>query len=213
MSIPAADPGQAETVILLHGLWMRRPAMWLLARRLHAAGFEPRLFPYGSLRDTPEETLRRLATWVREAGSATVHLVGHSLGGMTALALLCREADLPPGRVVCLGSPLRGSRAARRIEQLRVPWLVGNSLPLLLQGVAIPAGRQVGMIAGTRGMGGGRWVTRFEGPSDGSVAVEETRVDGLADHHCLPVSHSGLMLSAAVAHAVAEFLRSGRFPA
>ncbi len=200
-------------VILLHGLWMRRPALWLLARRLRETGFAPRLFAYATLWSRPERSLSRLADCVRGAGAGPVHLVGHSLGGVMALAVLGAYSDLPPGRVVCLGSPLAGSAAARRLRELGLPWLGGRSRALLEQGVPLPAGREVGMVAGTRAIGAGRWLGSFDGAHDGSVAVEETRLAGLADHRCLPHSHSGLMFSAEAARQTAYFLRHGRFAA
>lgn len=199
-----------ETVILLHGLWMRRPVLWPLAARLRAAGFATQLFPYASILGDPGQALPRLAERLRGCGDGPVHLVGHSLGGVLALALHEEHRDLPPGRIVCLGAPIAGSRAAKRLGELRLP-LAGRSRALLEQGVSLPWGREVGMIAGSRGMGGGQWITRFDGPHDGSVAVAETRLPGLADHCVLPVSHSGLMLSRAAAALTAGFLRRGRF--
>jgi pimeloyl-ACP methyl ester carboxylesterase len=211
---PHAEEGPAmtETVILLHGLWMRRPVLWPLASRLRTAGFAPRLFAYATILGDPRQALPRLAAVVRGCGAGPVHLVGHSLGGVLALALHAAHADLPPGRIVCLGAPIAGSRAARRLGELHLP-LAGRSRTLLEQGVALPAGREVGMLAGSRGMGGGQWITRFDGPHDGSVAVAETRVHGLADHLVLPVSHSGLMFAPAAAAATVQFLRCGRFMA
>jgi pimeloyl-ACP methyl ester carboxylesterase len=200
----------SDTVLLLHGLWMRRPAMWVMARRLREAGFAPRLFPYSTILFDPIAALPRLTAVLQAQQSGTVHLVGHSLGGVLALALHAREPDLPAGRIVCLGSPIAGSLAARRLGELRLP-LAGRSRALLEQGVPLPAGREVGMIAGTRESGGGKWVARFPGPNDGSVGVEETRSPGLADHVTLPVSHTGLIFSPAAASATAQFLRSGRF--
>ena len=49
-----------ERVILLHGLWMRRPALWPLARRLRASGFDVDLFPYATLWAEPGQSLARL---------------------------------------------------------------------------------------------------------------------------------------------------------
>lgn len=200
-----------ESLVLLHGLWMRRPALWWLARRLRAAGFDVHLFAYASLWGAPERAAHRLAELLRGLGPGPVHVVGHSLGGVTALAALQRYRDLPPGRVVTLGSPLAGSRAARGLEQRGLRLLAGRSLPMLKQGVQIPPGREVGSIAGIHGQGAGQWVARFDGLHDGTVQVSETRLPGLADHLCLPLSHSGLMFSAAAAEAAVRFLRHGRF--
>ncbi len=205
----------AERVLILHGLWMRRPAMWLLARRLRASGFSVRCFPYATLWAQPESSFRRLAQWMRECGDGPVHLVGHSLGGVTALAMLAAHSRddvcLPAGRVVCIGSPIAGSQAAASLRDRGLTALVGRSASLLQRGVSVPSDREVGMIAGTRNVGLGRWLTRIRGPHDGSVAVAETRQPGLVDHLCLDASHSGLLFSAEAAAQVASFLHSGRF--
>ena len=141
-----------------------------------------------------------------------MHLVGHSLGGVLALALCRAHPELPIGRIVCLGSPLAGSRSARRLRELGVPWLAGRSRALLEQGVSPREGAEVGMIAGTRAFGAGQWLSRIEPPHDGTVSVAETRVEGLADHLCLAHSHTGLIFALDVAEAVAGFLRGGSFP-
>lgn len=205
------EPAVTEHVVLLHGLWMRRPYMWRLASRLRAEGFVTHLFAYATLWSAPERSTSRLAALLRSLAPGPVHLVGHSLGGVTALATLHAHHDVPRGRVVCLGSPLAGSRAAGRMGEIGLGALVGRSRPLLLRGVSVPRKREVGVIAGSRGIGGGQWITRFEGVHDGTVGVSETRIEGLQDHLVLPVTHSGLVFSRAAAAATARFLRSGSF--
>lgn len=202
-------------VLILHGLWMRAPAMWPLVRRLRAAGFEPQTFDYASRATDPSEICARLAERIAAAGNRPVHLVGHSLGGLIALRMLATYPGLPVVRIVCLGSPLRGARAAIGLSQRAIaPWFLGRSAPLLHEGAAIARSDvPVGMIAGSRGMGLGRLFARFDGAHDGTVAVSETQVDGLADHVLVPASHSGLLFSPQVAALTATFLRDGRFSA
>lgn len=48
-------------------------------------------------------------------------------------------------------------------------------------------------------------------PNDGTVAVAETRVDGMQDFIVLDVDHSFLMWRSAVLDQVVTFLREGRF--
>ncbi len=48
-------------------------------------------------------------------------------------------------------------------------------------------------------------------PNDGTVAVEETRIEGMSDHIVLPVTHTGMIMSASVADHVVRFLNTGRF--
>ena len=64
---------------------------------------------------------------------APYYLLGHSLGGVVALRMLATYEDAPPGRLVCLGSPLTGSRAAAFLD--RQDWADGLLGSTLLEGV------------------------------------------------------------------------------
>lgn len=204
-----------NAVLLLHGLWMRAPAMRPLAWRLRAAGFAPATFDYASRAAEPSEICTRLAERIADGGGAPVHLVGHSLGGLIALRTLALCPGLAVGRVVCLGSPLRGAQAAAGLSRHAIaPWFLGRSASLLCEGATLARSDvPVGVIAGTRGFGLGRLFARFEGIHDGTVAVSETRIDGLTDHAVVSASHSGLLFSPTVAALTAAFLRDGVFPA
>lgn len=201
-------------VILLHGVWMRGFTLWPLARRLRGFGFRAEVFDYASLVHGPAPSVDRLAARLLALAPEPVHLVGHSLGGLVALETAASYAGLPPGRIVCLGSPLAGSSAARGMARRHLGFWLGRSGTLLKSGLhALPAGREVGMVAGSHAVGLGKWFGDFDGLNDGTVAVWETRLPGLADHRVLPASHSGLLFDARVADLVAGFLRDGRFPA
>ncbi len=207
----------SDHVILLHGLWMRGFALSMLHRRMIAAGFRVHRYDYLSVAATQQHILERLrvrmADLVAESESSSVHLVGHSLGGLLALRA-CLSEGLPPGRVVCLGSPLKGSAAARGFAA----WgrggevLLGHNRDLLQQGFERWDGpREVGMIAGCTPLGLGAMLGHFAGEHDGTVAVDETRLPGLADHCVVESNHTGLLFSAEVAQQVAQFLRAGHF--
>ncbi len=206
----------SEHVILLHGLWMRGFALVMLHRRLIEAGFRVHRFDYLSVAATQQRILDRLHARMvgLSAESDAVHLVGHSLGGLLALRA-CREPDaLPPGRIVCLGSPLRGSAAARGFAG----WgrggevLLGHNRELLEQGFERWDGaREVGVIAGRMPLGLGAVLGHFQGEHDGTVAVAETRLPGLADHCVVEANHTGLLFSQDVARLAADFLHSGHF--
>lgn len=198
-------------VLLLHGLWMRAFALRQLARRLQAEGFTVATFDYPSLVGGPEVALPALARRLERADA----VIGHSLGGLMAVEVLRRHPELPVKRAVCLGSPLLGSGAARALHGHPVTgWYVGRSAALLCEGCRPWEGpQQIGMIAGTRPVGLGALVARFQEPHDGTVAVSETRLPGLADHHEVDVSHTGLVFSPRVAALAVRFLRHGRFAA
>jgi pimeloyl-ACP methyl ester carboxylesterase len=171
-----------------------------------------RQFRYASVSTGFNEVVDALLRFAASRPAERVHLVGYSLGGLVTLAALAR-GGLPPGRAVLLGSPVRGSRAALGAARLPLgPRLVGACLPEAMEAGpwCLPADREVGVIAGNLSLGMGRLVARFEGDNDGTVAVEETHVEG-APRLVLPVSHTGLLFSTQVAAAAAGFLRSGRF--
>lgn len=204
-----------DTVLLLHGLWMNRYAMLPLAHALGRAGFATLAPSYPSMRGGLQDNVDAVARQLDAMGASRIHIVGHSLGGLLALALLQRvPPDARLGRVVLLGSPVAGCMAARRFATRPAgAWLLGATRPLwqTLPLPDVPAGREVGAIAGTRRVGLGSLLVDLEGAHDGVVRVEETRLQGLADHRVLPVSHSGMLLSAEVAAQCVAFLRDGRF--
>lgn len=198
-------------VLVLHGIWNARAWVAPLASRLRKAGFETRVFGYSSILGGPEAAIPMLIGQLR--GQPATHLVGHSLGGLVALEALRREPALPVPRLVCLGSPLGGSGAARALA--RRDWLapaLGRSGSLLQRGCEPWAGStEIGMVAGNVRRGLGQFFARFDGDSDGTVAVAETRLQGLKDHCVVASSHSGLVFSAAAAAQAAYFLHHGHF--
>jgi len=203
-----------DRVVLLHGIWNHTPVLWPLAARLRAAGFEVETFGYPSVLGGAEWAARRLAERLRAdecRGRPSAHLVGHSLGGFVSL-LAARDPELPMQRIVCLGSPLTGSAAARAVRERGLGFGMGRSARVLLKGLEhAPMQREVGAIAGTLEVGLGRVFGTFDGPHDGTVAVAETRLPGLLDHCEVRASHMGLLVSRPAAEAVASFLRTGRF--
>lgn len=205
------DPPGGGRILLLHGLWMPGLSMGWMARWLRREGFETSVFAYPGALAGPGMVVPALRPRLARVDA----VVAHSLGGLMVLEAL-REGGLPGvRRVVCLGSPLCGSSAAHGLRAHRATaWTLGRAAPLLRRGCAPWTGAaQVGMVAGTRAVGFGRWFSAFDGPSDGTVAVAETRLPGLADHCCVDASHSGLLLSRAAAGQVVRFLREGRFAA
>ena len=210
---PAYNGGMTEHVILLHGVWMRGLTLFSLARRLRAAGFGVDVFDYASVFGDVEATCERLRTCMRAVDADRVHLVGHSLGGIVALEATRRMKDLPRGHIVCLGPPLKGSSVARIVNG--VPGgrlMLGTNRDALVDGIARWDGsRPVGVVAGELPFGLGISIGALMAPHDGTVAVEETRLGGLADHCTVAATHTGLLFSSAVAELTIGFLRNGRF--
>jgi pimeloyl-ACP methyl ester carboxylesterase len=203
-------------VVHVHGLWFSGREAWLLRARLaRALNAEGRAFTYRSVSDTVSANSAALKDYLATINCDTLHLVGHSLGGLVIMDLFRNAPPLAPGRILLLGSPLQGSEAARSF--FRLPF--GKAL--LGRGVAEQVlhapprrwdgGRDLGIIAGRAPFGVGRLVRRFEGANDGTILVAETRLEGARDNLVLPVTHTGLLWSREVARQGASFLRDGRF--
>lgn len=209
-----------DTVICIHGIWGQGLEMTLIKRRLEKEyGFRVLMFSYPSVRGSLDDNAEKLARYVAAQQLEGAHLLGHSLGGIIALRMLANHPDTAPGRVVCIGSPLTGSRVVSvlKTRNWADPFL-GNSLPAGTVTAAanewashVCESREVGIIAGTVPVGVGRLVTRFDGDNDGSVAVSETRLEGARDHICLKVSHKGMLVSGEVVDQAAAFLKRGEF--
>ena len=211
----AARP-RADPVLLVHGLWTNRAIMLYLARALAGHGFAPRTVGYFSALDEFEHNAARVARAIAESPGDRLHIVGHSLGGLVALRALARRPDARVRRVVLLGSPVADCMSGRKLARMRfIGPLLGTTRALWadMPQLDVPAGVEAGAIAGTRRLGLGSLVLRLPGPSDGVVLVEETRHPRLADHLTMPVAHSEMLVSRAVAAQVARFLARGRFAA
>lgn len=214
----------SAVVVYVHGLWLSGAEAVLLRRRLERAlEVETRAFAYSSVGVDVSGNAWALRSYLAKIRAPRLHLVAHSLGGLVVLRmfeLIASEAPvladgLPPGRVVLMGSPVRGSEAARRFAR----WPGGRRmLGRTAGGVLLapaerhwPSARELGVIAGDHAMGMGRLLGRMPNPSDGTVQVTETTLPGATQQLRLHVSHSGMMFSAEVARQVATFLRDGRF--
>jgi len=208
-----------SALILAHGLWLGGWALQRLARRLRAAGrSDVRIFSWPTISHGLDANAQNLRAFADHLEAGRIDWIGHSLGGVLILRMLAGWADAPPGRIVCLGSPLAGSRSAERLARVGPGRrLTGRSIA---DGVLATSAAEwcppelaarTGVIAGTRGMGAGRLLGRLEPPHDGTVRVAETELPGLADHLVLNVTHTGLLFSRAAAGAAETFLREGKF--
>jgi len=194
--------------------------MYLIKRRLEREyGMRVSLFNYPSVRGTLDENASALATFIREQNVDVAHIVGHSLGGVLALRMHANIPNFLPGRVVCLGSPLSGSRAANFLSaQEWAEEIIGRSVPdAMINQTAndwadeVAERHDIGVIAGNIPLGFGRLLANFDEDNDGTIAVSETTLDVAKDHLILPVSHKGLLVSADVADQAVAFIKRGEF--
>lgn len=203
----------AETVVLVHGLWMHGIVFALLRRRLARAGFRTLAWSYPSVRRGLRDNAGALARFLAGRAAEPVHLVGHSLGGIVIASALDRHPDPRVGRVILMGPPWTGSRSATGLQHVPgIASLIGRSMRdwLAAPRPALP-GVAIGVISGNRPLGLAGALVRLPRPHDGIVTVGETRVAGARDAVTLHVSHMEMLLSAACADQVAAFLHTGAF--
>jgi pimeloyl-ACP methyl ester carboxylesterase len=209
----ARDQNQ-ECVILIHGLWMNGGVLLLQQRWLRAAGYAVRRFSYPSWEAGLDENVGALARFVAETPGERIHLVAHSLGGLVVLSMLADAPDTRLRRAVLMATPCAGSHCGA--VMLSVPALAPVIGRTYRDWISRPQPQPVsavdiGIIAGTLRFGMGRLIPGLTGPNDGLIRVDETRLPGAKDHIVLPVSHSGMLVSADCARQAAHFLREGVF--
>ena len=205
---------KAETVILIHGLWM--PGLVMLPHQhwLRNEGFGTRRFSYPSWRDGLADNVRLLSGFVKETPGTVIHLVAHSLGGLLALQMLSQEPDARIGRIVLLGTPYAGCHCGFTLAALPgLSGLTGRSFKDWFRQARpdLPPATEIGIIAGTRRIGFGCLIPGLKRPNDGLITVDETRLPTATDRIALHLSHSGMLVSRACAGQIATFLRTGKF--
>ena len=201
-------------MVLIHGLWLTGVELAVIGHRLRKGGFTASQFVYRTVADSLADNMFRLKTYAEGLAESTVHLVGHSLGGVLAVKMVTDLSFGKEGRVVTLGSPLKSSMVAQRLAR----WKWGRSMlgdtggELLDTGlVEWSQGRELGSVAGELGVGVGRLLGQLPKPHDGTVTVEETRLPGITDHIVLPVTHTSILFKKEAIDQVLCFLKQGRF--
>jgi pimeloyl-ACP methyl ester carboxylesterase len=203
-----------ETVVLVHGLWMHGWVMRWMGMRLSRCGFNVRYFSYPSMRGSLSQNASVLAHFAKDIAAPRIHFIGHSLGGLLILQMLHEFPENRVGRIILAGSPYNACRVATKLARRSLGrYILGRSM-LQWLGQTPPLNNpayDIGVIAGCKGIGGGRLISRLASPNDGVVAVEEADIAFARDRVVLDVNHSGMLVSAELARQACSFLRYGYF--
>lgn len=215
----AANLHASEGVILLHGLCRSDASMKKMESKLTDAGFIVLNIDYPS-RTAAIETLSEAAIGgalqdARLQKCTKIHFVAHSLGGILVRSYFKRHEDARLGRVVMLGPPNKGSEV---VDILGSWWFfktlngpAGNELGTGNESTPNTLGAvdfELGVIAGDRSI---NWINSMmiDGPDDGKVAVERTKVAGMKAHSVVHAAHPFLMNNDEVIEQTIRFLTIG----
>jgi len=223
MSESSTGPGRAtqDGVVLLHGISRTSRSLRKMQTAIEAPGFATLNLGYASRRKALEQLAEDIHPAIeRFAGDieGSIHFVGHSMGGLLARAYLARYRPKRLGRVVMLGTPNGGSEIADRLKNF-LPyraWFgpagqqLGTRRDAAIHAILPPANYPVGIIAGNRSVYpvSSAFLPR---PNDGRVSVENTKLDGMADHIVIRASHPWLMRNSVAIEQTVAFLRDGKF--
>lgn len=214
--------------LLIHGLHMHGRYMYALAKNLEYAGFATHTISYKSVHESLDAHSRRIhehLLYHHHDVKAPIYLVGHSLGGLVIRHFLANYPQWRVARCVTLGTPHQGSICANYANRL-LPPLIHKAYTNALDGNCPlpPDGVEIGVIAGNRPLGLGLPLLSWHNfwhfntpndqqnrPHDGTVYVFESILPNATDYLLLPVNHTGLIFSQAVARQVVHFLYHGRF--
>lgn len=212
---------RADCVVLLHGLGRSDASMRVLEEVLGFHGYRVVNESYPSSEAPIGELLAHVGRAAAQCGTERLHFVTHSLGGILVRGWLAQGHPPNLGRVVMLAPPNHGSEIVDTLNSSQVltdiaSWVNGpatrqlgtgpGSVPNTLPAVDF----DLGVIAGDVILNPLGAVV-IEGPNDGTVSVESTRVEGMRDHIVIDASHSLIMMNPVAMAEVLEYLREGAF--
>ena len=216
-----SPPGRSdECAVLIHGLAGFKFHMFRIQRTLNCAGLDTVNWGYPSRKKDLAQLAYRLHGLVEELDDnyAAVHYVTSSMGAIVLRRMLADYPQHKPGRIVMIAPPNNGSKVARKaFECPLLAHLLGPAAAELqdkdhLDATCAMPSAEVMVIAGTGGRGlftPAAWLdVAFDGPNDGTLAVEETRLPHMSRFETVSAQHKNITWLKKVARLASEFISS-----
>lgn len=212
-------PAGPAWVVLVHGMLSSPTAMTKIEKELALNGYRVINFGYDSRKSSIQDVAEDLGKTLQgqiPGDAKTVHFVTHSLGALVVRYYLSEKKMKNLGRFVMIAPPNKGSVWGRTLVK-NIPavryllGITGEELQYSLKfRPAQPPPCEFGIISG--GTGTSRGLNPLiPGDNDATVAVEETKLEGMKDHIVIPGQHTMLLFQKRVIDNVISFLGTGKF--
>ncbi len=209
-----------DGVIILHGILRTNRSMKKLSSLLEKNGYQTLNLNYPSTKQTIEEIAQHLHPQIHEFATKTsgkIHFVGYSMGGLVIRAYLNRFSVERLGRIVMLATPNNGSEIADLVKNRwffhKIYGPAGQQLVTKFENAEIIFGSvnyELGIIAGNRSINPICSLVIGK-PSDGTVSINSTKLDGMKDHLVIPSSHTFFPRNKKALLQTLNFIENGSF--
>ena len=207
-------------IILIHGLYQNTLIMRVLGHRLKKLGYRVHYFKYPTLITTFEENISSFSLFLKKFHSPFA-IIGHSLGSLIILKALEKWEPEQLKRVIAIAPPFHGSRIVQYLAAHNASFLLGKSQKALMPNFnrywkfSIP----LGIIAGTSNQGlTALLLESITGTidknaliGDGTVYLDETKLQGYTDFITLNRSHSMILFDSQTPLLCDLFIRKSYF--
>ena len=194
-----------KRVVVLHGLYMSGFVMRPLCSQLEKSGLDILNLSYNTLSPDRAAIFKQIDNFINDKNTA---LVCHSMGGLVARAYLAANSEQSQNvtKVITLGTPHKGSHIARRMQQKGFDVFLKNSVEFLLtENGDWPFNAKLYSIAGDLPIGLMPLIAKGS-QSDGTVLIDETKLNGMAEHKVFHLSHTSMIYSRQVMNYIVELL-------
>ena len=192
-------------VVVLHGLYMSGFVMQPLCTKLAKEGFEILNLSYNTLSPDKNAIFAAIDRFIAQQPTA---LVCHSMGGLVARAYLEHQSAQSHWvkKVITLGTPHKGSAIAQHMHDKGFDMLLRDSIEFLLtDNHDWPFNAKLYSIAGDLPLGLMPLLKKGS-RSDGTVLLEETKLNGMAEHKVFHLSHTTMIYSKQVMQYIQQLL-------